>query len=839
MKAFLSHNKADKEFVKAVADQLGRQYSVFDERSFDTGVEFKRSIEIGLDESSIFVLFASKSALKSLWVDFEISQAWFQTLEKKLRQSLVFILDSSLEPHDLPVWLQRAKISRAVAPNPVARLIRDHLDAIRSPEYKSLFVGRREDVESIQQALTPWDGSEPPKTLIVTGLPCIGRRSLIKHICPFTLNLDRINVIRLENGETLTDLAIKLADLVEPFSTAEGFKIIVESIRRSSENEIIQRIVNNFQLCIANRELPLLFDSGGLLDEDGRFVEFVRQILAALPNAQDCYLFIVSKRKPLQEPPLEIPVISLNALKPKDTKSLISAFAQRKNLKVGPGEISELAEYAGGFPPSCIYAVQLAIEYGLSALLANKRKLVEFRTAPFIKYLAETSLDTNELNILRMLAEYSPLPLSVIGRSLSLSAEEIGLHITKLIDFSLIEPAREGFYAIAEPIVDAVFKATRLLMATNEHLVIAHELKKFLGENGLEEHAIDGYRALYRAARNANDVTLAGEAIHFASDLIHLLERNYHSRNYEQAVKLGKEAISISPKNVSAHDFLIRALIQENMWTEANEALLQFESVGPSHDILFLKGFLHRKKGEFDIAIEFFKKAEKAGRTGASLKRELASCYAIEGMLDEADKYLKQALRSNWDNPFLVDLGVKIATQMDNEKLARERLEQLKLIESAAFYQHRLSHVELRFGRIPEALEAAKAAVEYETKPTLQMLGQLAICEIKTGGLNAAEEIIQQIEKNFPRSRPDFKLTARSLIELDRKHYSNTLTLLEKCTSKKDYLYYQLKNRALKGEIEHSALSDNKRNEYIKEIERLESLLSSKPVKYIDSLLEV
>ncbi|EPX4144687.1 TIR domain-containing protein [Vibrio vulnificus] len=45
MKAFLSHSSIDKEIVREVANQLGRVNCIFDEKSFDSGKEFQKSIE--------------------------------------------------------------------------------------------------------------------------------------------------------------------------------------------------------------------------------------------------------------------------------------------------------------------------------------------------------------------------------------------------------------------------------------------------------------------------------------------------------------------------------------------------------------------------------------------------------------------------------------------------------------------------------------------------------------------------------------------------------------------------------------------------------------------------
>ncbi len=41
VRAFLSHSSKDKEFVRAVAQEMGRQHCIFDEQAFETGNEFK------------------------------------------------------------------------------------------------------------------------------------------------------------------------------------------------------------------------------------------------------------------------------------------------------------------------------------------------------------------------------------------------------------------------------------------------------------------------------------------------------------------------------------------------------------------------------------------------------------------------------------------------------------------------------------------------------------------------------------------------------------------------------------------------------------------------------
>ena len=82
-RAFLSHSTTDKQFVRAVANALGRQVCLFDEQVFEDGEQFKDAIETMLDESSVFVLFVGEDTLERIWVQFEISEAWIESLSPR------------------------------------------------------------------------------------------------------------------------------------------------------------------------------------------------------------------------------------------------------------------------------------------------------------------------------------------------------------------------------------------------------------------------------------------------------------------------------------------------------------------------------------------------------------------------------------------------------------------------------------------------------------------------------------------------------------------------------------------------------------------------------------
>jgi tetratricopeptide (TPR) repeat protein len=822
VKAFLSHSSTDKEFVEAVAKELGRQFCVVDRKSFETGVEFKDSIQKGLDESSVFVLFASEASLKSVWVEFEYKEAWFQVLQKHITQSLVYILDTAIDYSDLPKWLQRAKAVRPVSPKAVAREIREHLDDILREKQQPYFVGRTTDIERIQATLSPVDGSSAPRVVVVCGLPGIGRRAFVRHTTKSLLNLHRHVVVKIEEGDDAKDIAIKVADLVEPYSTQEGFQRIVGEIQSANDDAAVIRIVQDLNLLASNGELPLLYDSGGLLDSEGRFSKSVYRIISAIVADAEAYMFIVSSRRPRQGDPIQIPVLQIAPLKHDDVKVLIASVANRNNLHLSAREISDVAEYVGGFPPASYYAIQLAKDYGMALVMADKYRLVDFRASSFMKYLNEKKLTKDQMSVLRILAEYSPLPLPVIGEVVGLDARQLGDSLVNLIDFAFVVADESGYYWLADPISDAVIRTNRLLLKREQHLAIASSLERYLQSLDTDGRRLDLARVLFRAASRAKAPHLSDVAFKLASDVIGIVGLLYHHRDYETAIKFGREAVNLRPESESARSFLIRALIQQEHWEDAETELSRFSEFAPAREVYFLRGFLQRRKGNIPEAIRLFNEAEKLGRTGVAIKRELAWCHFILNDFEGAIKHLEAVEPAVRDNKYVIDLWVQIATKQGNEASARERLAQLEAIDGSGFYFHRLSIVEATFGDLPRALAAALKAVEMEEPPSFEMVAQLALCEMRLGDYAKAEGVVDRLDNEFSQRRPEVRLGLRCRLELYRKHYGRALKLSDRARDKNNPFFKAIRAEALRGELQTAALTDGVRAQYKAELAELE-----------------
>ena len=120
MKAFLSHSTKDKKLVEIVANLLGRASVVLDQYCFQTGTNFEEAITNGLNQSDIFVLFASQHSLASDWVQTELTEASQRNIHREIKKVLVYTIDDETTVSDLPNWLQKGLVRNLQSPKLIA-----------------------------------------------------------------------------------------------------------------------------------------------------------------------------------------------------------------------------------------------------------------------------------------------------------------------------------------------------------------------------------------------------------------------------------------------------------------------------------------------------------------------------------------------------------------------------------------------------------------------------------------------------------------------------------------------------------------------------------------------
>jgi tetratricopeptide (TPR) repeat protein len=838
VRAFLSHSSKDKEFVRAVAQEMGRQHCIFDEQAFETGNEFKQSIQNGLDSSSVFVLFASNNSLLSDWVNFEVEEAWYKKLEKNLQKSLVYIITDSIEIEQLPLWLRRAKIQRGNVAKSVAREIRTHLDRLIE-ERKNPFVGRTEDIQALQEALTPADVAFPPHILFVTGLPGIGRRSLIQQVVESSLGLKPLkSPFRLGEGFSIQDICSSVANLTEPYNTDLRFQQIMKEIQALSKEEALNRTLLNLRRMTSNGELPIFLDEGGLFDSEGNTSEPVQSIIRKLSSNDEAYIAFVSNRRPFNSNEA-IAKIRLNPLKTEDQKLLIRTL-ERKYIRANsarqeplkPNEISELAAYTAGYPPSAYAAMELVEEYGIDIVLVDKTRFVELRIDQFLKHFSKEKLSESEKNILCLLASYSPLPLKVIASTISQDIGSTGKNLSRLIDLSFVV-VEDRLYRVSDPIEDAAIKAFGL-PGVEVIEILVQSIIELINNVDYEEQRLELHRILYRASWYLKDRNIENKIIFLFNDLIKTIKSLYdQERNYSKVIEATEVALN-KCKSKSDYETVIsyraKAFIHQEKWQEAEQEIQKLKEYALLRNVYYLEGFLNRKQRKNQDAINSYLESRRYGRDDEALNRELGHCYFFVGEYEKANSCVQKVLQRQQDrkrvNFYALDLQAQIAIALGDVNLARRSIDQLQDIDESAYY-YRKSRFEFLLGDKYVAEQCAEKAKSSNKNPRFQTLAHLALCKIVNEKVDEAESILNEVDQNqqFGKTNLDIRKGLRTRLAIARKKYEDAFYLSNEIRDRTSRSYKGIRRDVLQGYLNACVLSDSERTKLNAELTRLRAEL--------------
>lgn len=237
LKAYLAHSSMDKNYVRTVANRLGRSITIFDEMAFPPGFDFRDTIRNYLDKSSVFIFFASKTSIESTWVKFEINEADWSLSTKQMAGALTILIDEETNVDDLPEWMKRSLIVRVQYPQLAVHTIRNFIVQLSITEMQPLFVGREADLERISHKLIPEIDSQPPRTIVVAGLQGIGRRTFSRRALRDYLLANPGPLFILEDTDTPDVLYVHLLNETTDISNREHYVSLLNNFRLLSPSD--------------------------------------------------------------------------------------------------------------------------------------------------------------------------------------------------------------------------------------------------------------------------------------------------------------------------------------------------------------------------------------------------------------------------------------------------------------------------------------------------------------------------------------------------------------------------------------------------------------------------
>ena len=180
---FLSHSEKDGEIVKKVAQKVGRERCWLYEWEAKFGqpvFQFDR----GIADSRIFVLFWSKDAAVSPWVEEETNQARMRVMRDSGFRLVVVRLDDTVLPDYLAcrVYIDAAKGLDYVCKS-LESVVQDLTPEevfVGKPALKDSFQDREREMDLLEQLAL----SEDSSGIMVLGLYGMGKTSLVNRAIP-------------------------------------------------------------------------------------------------------------------------------------------------------------------------------------------------------------------------------------------------------------------------------------------------------------------------------------------------------------------------------------------------------------------------------------------------------------------------------------------------------------------------------------------------------------------------------------------------------------------------------------------------------------------------------
>jgi len=819
-RAFLSHSSEDKAYVDIVARRLSRSRVVYDRQNFEPGVDFRESIRNGLDDASVYVLFASIRSLSSTWVKFEIDEAEIRQIAGKLKSVLVVVIDTSLKPTDLPLWMQRGLFCPQTRPSQAARLILSKLMQLEGADQQTLFMGREELLKEVARQLPPPGGIPAPQVLVFSGLEGVGRRSVARRALKDNLSLNFGPLLLLEETDDLDKLYLQLLEDANAFTTRDQYRQAIKRFRAASVTEQAQMIAREIDCVAKDNAAVVIVDQGALIEESGMFTEKVSMMFKEVVGSpSEPYLIVIQRRRPPMAQTTSssrivsfaVPPLSLDATRRLLTQTL------KTSLGKAPAEdtAEELTHYLDGYPPAVQLAAAYAKRYGLDALMADKSSLVDLKVRTFDRVLTKLQLDPTDQLILRVLGMGPGLSLDVLATIVEAPASDLAPRVTRLIDHSVIVRYAEAL-SLAAPMRDSVYRQFGII-APAEYNVFAQRLRNHYWKDPNAIPPLDAVDAsMYTAGRaHAKELEDFTDII-VPSMLLKIASAAYHDKDWKAARDFAQRAIDADPKPDRGWIILAKAYIRlahegAEDWSQAEAAVGQLKQRGHRAQH-YLAGFLSWKRGDLKAAVKHFNQAESAGDRGVAVYRDRAHCKYQLGLVDEAQADIKIALDRYPRNPFIVDLAAAIAIRGGKYQKAEEFLRDLEEVEpSKENYHHRLATLYAARGQFERALAEADRAAK-RNPPLHEILTNRIDILIELKRYEEALRELNNAEKQFKgRVARDVQTGLRVKLALRQKSWRDADSLYATLHNKEFPVHKSLRAELLRQKALDVAVSTRER----------------------------
>lgn len=694
IKAFLSHSSADKDrYVRIVAERLGLENCVYDEYTFEFGLKPIEEIVAGLNDSQLFVIFLSEQALSSKWVKEEILQAHELLQDDKLTRIFPIIIDPQVTHLDerIPQWMKDEYNLKFVSrPTVAVRRIRQRLREIawlqnpRLKELNEIFVGRNDLISTIEQRVDSFD-LELPVCFIASGIPHIGRFSLLKH------GFVKSNIIRasydfpsilLRREESLEDFIIKIYDMGFSNIDYPGNLMTMDSGKRI---DIAENLIRDIQTA---KEIILIRDESCIINYTCEIQPWFDELMHRIASTQIPTFIISSRYRPradhIRSRPhifsVVVPELNFN-----ERGGLLKRYTEFEKMVLTREDLAFFVGLQHGYPDQVRFTADLLRDLGINGAKKESHQVTEYNSEKAAILLSKYNSNPEILDFLFLLSDFEFISLGFLD-SLQIEFDYISIieeFIASCIcDYVGIE---KEFIRLNDTVRDYL-RRNRIELPEKYSNKLMKHLEEFLADPNEQDRDVSDIS--YSIKSGIKEGASVPERYLIPSHFLKSMRELYQEKgNLDRVIELADillQKTHLLDKKVEQD---IRYYLCLSLARKRDSRLLkEVQSInGPEHD--FLLGFYYRLQGRAKDAIDRLSSCLNTPSVASRAKRELVQVLLSIEEYAQASTLAESNYKENKSNPFHIQayfntlINSSLATAEDH-KILRKLIGELESIGS-------------------------------------------------------------------------------------------------------------------------------------------------------------
>ena len=795
---FLSMSGTDANFVKSVEEFLPDGIAHFYPKTFSNGESLVAAMETRLEASEVFVLFASRKSLDSVWVRFEIDRARLAKIKNPNVRLLVFIIDPDVSPSDLPDWMKEFWADgTGLSSRDVARFIRS---VISEPPFstrhgRTFGRGGLLDAISRDHEDIVYKSGESPNVFVFAGNAGIGRRTVERDYFRQTFStLPLINFgpsFPLAQFADLPDLYRALRQELDIGFTPDQFtrdlSIFIEMDTERQAVEVVRNLDHFAQL----GQSVTFVTGNGIYEDRGTLKSWVPHLFRALESHHRVKLAFVSNRtiheNELRDHP-NVLQVSIPPVQERDIRALMIATAGE--FGAGAQLPNDTVIKAIGGHPGIAKTVASTLARKGPAVVNNDlqglHRLQEQTLADSLTYGTLTGFEKDILSILSWVPQINGnLLKDILTSQGGPTNQNFADTLDNLIRGCLVLSLGEN-YAISEP-MRGLFRRKHGYGSHQLQKRFAAELRtrwdKALQNQQLRTELFDAI--VYMAALEGGTLAPEFKGLLLASTLQEVVRDTYNRGHedeaaFNQVVTWAALAKSMRMDETTREEILsyyVRAQTRLGS-PETLETLKLIDSRGYRSRYYLRSFYVRHSGGDLNQAIALLKEARQAKKYMDRVIADLALCYQRLGRWRELSDLLKEEDRRVAGDPQLLDLKIGMLISQGDFRSAEQAIESLRHLPREG------GRADARTARILMQRDGRAADAQRLLTRTLQSggAGQLALRRLRAiAAAQAGDEETARRDAEFLKGRPggpEAVLRIESHIALSKGAYALSLERL-------------------------------------------------------------